>query len=86
MKPGGLLIGAIGADLGMTPDRADDLGIRWEVVSVRPSTADLTELVKLVDAGRLTVHVDQTVPLAEAAKAHELLADGHVTGKLVLVP
>lgn len=86
LKPGGLLIGAIGADLGMTPDRADDLGIRWEVVSVRPSTADLTELVKLVDAGRLTVHVDQTVPLAEAAKAHELLADGHVTGKLVLVP
>jgi len=81
-----VLIGAIGAQLGMTPERADELGIRWEVVSVRPSPADLAQLVKLVDAGQLRVHVDQTVPLAEATKAHELLADGHVTGKLVLVP
>lgn len=86
LKPGGLLIGAIGVDLGMTPERAAEPGIRWKVVSVRPSAADLARLVELADAGHLTVHVEQTVPLAEAATAHELLADGHITGKLVLVP
>jgi len=86
LKSGGLLIGAVGTYLGITPQRAAELGIRYAVVSVRPSAPDLRELVKLVDAGQLTVHVEQAVPLDEAAKAHELIEDGHVTGKVVLVP
>jgi NADPH:quinone reductase len=41
-------------------------------------------LVEAVAAGTLQVIVDRTFPLAEAAEAHRLLADGHVTGKLIL--
>jgi len=37
-------------------------------------------------SGSLTVQVEHVVPLDEAAKAHELAEDGHVTGKIVLVP
>lgn len=39
-----------------------------------------------MDEGRLRVHVSRTFPLAEAAAAHRLIGEGHVTGKLVLLP
>jgi NADPH:quinone reductase-like Zn-dependent oxidoreductase len=83
---GGLLIGAIGNDLGFTAERAAERRVRFEVVSVRPSSADLLELVALVENGQLRVLVDEAVPLADVAKAHELVAAGHATGKVVLVP
>ncbi|WBC17292.1 NADP-dependent oxidoreductase [Micromonospora sp. WMMA1998] len=51
---------------------------------VKPSAADLAVLAGLVDAGRLTVHVARTLPLAEAAEAHRLVEAGHVRGKVVL--
>lgn len=53
-------------------------------VFVKPSTVDLTVLADLVDAGRLTVHVAQTFPLARAADAQRLVQEGHVRGKVVL--
>lgn len=51
---------------------------------VRPDGAQLEEIGRLVDAGRVRPHVQQVFPLAEAAAAHALLEDGHVRGKLVL--
>ena len=41
-------------------------------------------LAGLVDAGRLTVDVERTFPLAQAADAHRLVEAGHVRGKVVL--
>ncbi|MFJ6198874.1 zinc-binding dehydrogenase [Micromonospora sp. NPDC092111] len=46
----------------------------------------LAELAALVDAGRLTPEVADTLPLEEVARAHERLAAGGVRGRLVLVP
>jgi NADPH:quinone reductase len=39
---------------------------------------------RLADAGRLQVHVAETLPLAQARRAHELVETGHTTGKVVL--
>src|SRR5947209_2766277 len=39
-----------------------------------------------VERGDLKVRIEQVLPLAEAAKAHELLASRKTTGKLLLVP
>ena len=39
-----------------------------------------------VERGDLKVKIEQVLPLAEAAKAHELLASRKTTGKLLLVP
>ncbi|WP_440070652.1 NADP-dependent oxidoreductase [Streptosporangium sp. OZ121] len=86
LKPGGLLVGALGGDLGITRERAAELGVRLAVVSVRPSAADLSRLTALAESGRLRVHLDQVLPLAEAAKAHELLSTRRTTGKIVLTP
>lgn len=44
----------------------------------------LTECAELVDAGQLKIHVSEVFQLADAAKAHQLLETGSMTGKLVL--
>ncbi|MFK8907364.1 NADP-dependent oxidoreductase [Streptomyces sp. YS-3] len=51
---------------------------------VRPDSEDLTELARLADAGKLSVHVEKTFPLAEAADAWRLNQEGRTRGKIVL--
>jgi NADPH2:quinone reductase len=43
-------------------------------------------VLELVRQGKLDVKIEAEIPLAQAAKAHELLASRKTTGKLVLVP
>ncbi|GAB3676384.1 NADP-dependent oxidoreductase [Actinocorallia lasiicapitis] len=83
LRPGGLLLGFVGYDLGFSPERAAELGIRFEVVSVRPSAHDLRALTGTPGVRPV---VQAEVPLADAARAHELIASGRTTGKIVLVP
>ncbi len=51
---------------------------------VRPQPEDLAHLSALVDQGALTVEVQETFELADAATALRRSQDGHVRGKLVL--
>lgn len=44
----------------------------------------LRRCAKLIDHGDLRIHVSRTFPLEQAREAHELIEEGHVTGKLVL--
>ncbi len=44
----------------------------------------LEECARLIDEGRLHVHVSETFPLEQAAAAHRRIEAGGVTGKLVL--
>jgi NADPH:quinone reductase-like Zn-dependent oxidoreductase len=37
-----------------------------------------------VDAGQLRIEVQETLPLAAAAKAHAVIEAGHARGKVVL--
>jgi NADPH2:quinone reductase len=46
--------------------------------------AILEECAELMTAGKLTVHVDAVLPLAEAAQAQQRVEQGQTTGKLVL--
>lgn len=85
LAPDGLLISAVLHDIGITAERAAQLGVRLGEVSVRPSAHDLSELVALIRSGRLNVHVNHAVALADVATAHELSASGHTTGKIVLL-
>jgi NADPH2:quinone reductase len=39
-----------------------------------------------INEGRLQIHVGGSFPLEQAAEVHRLIGEGHVTGKLVLVP
>ncbi|MCQ4079304.1 NADP-dependent oxidoreductase [Streptomyces sp. RB6PN25] len=53
-------------------------------VWVRPDSADLAELARLADAGKLGVHVERALPLADAAEAFRLSMAGRTRGKIVL--
>ncbi|MDX2291016.1 MULTISPECIES: zinc-binding dehydrogenase [Streptomyces] len=41
-------------------------------------------IATLIDAGRIRPHVSATLPLEDAAKAHELVGSGRTRGKVVL--
>ena len=51
---------------------------------VRPDAAGLTALGDLADAGKLDVHLDRALPLAEAGEAWRLSQEGRTRGKVVL--
>lgn len=44
----------------------------------------LQQCARLIDEGRLKIHLSKIFPLAEAAEAHRLLETGSVTGKIAL--
>ena len=59
-----------------------DLGGRY--VFVRPEQHDLEELGRMADAGQLRVPVAKAFPLEQVPGAQELVAGGHVRGKVVV--
>ncbi|MGY1985409.1 NADP-dependent oxidoreductase [Blastococcus sp. SYSU DS0669] len=59
-------------------------GMGGRYVFVRPERHDLEELARMADAGQLRVAVAKAFPLAQTAQAHELVAGGHVRGKVVV--
>jgi NADPH:quinone reductase-like Zn-dependent oxidoreductase len=65
----------------------NDAAMRRITVSgtqVRSNGPQLAELGRMLDAGMLRVAIDSTFPLAEARRAHERAARGHIQGKIVL--
>jgi len=53
-------------------EEATARGVRAHHVSVRTEQSQLQEIVGLVNAGHVKVHVDATFPLTEVRQAHEL--------------
>lgn len=83
IKPGGALfpVNPLGFAGG---DEAKERNITVSAAQVRSSGAQLAELVPLLDDGSIRVVIDSTYPLADARKAHERAASGHIQGKIVL--
>ncbi|AFY30776.1 zinc-dependent alcohol dehydrogenase family protein [Calothrix sp. PCC 7507] len=69
----------IGLELMLTPM---SLGI---TESLQHHAEILTQSAAWIDEGKLKIHVSHQFPLAEAAKAHQLLETGSITGKIVLL-
>jgi NADPH:quinone reductase-like Zn-dependent oxidoreductase len=84
LSPGGLIIPVPGGVDQATAAAAAERGVRTSPILVEPDHAGLQSLVDLVVAGKLRVVVEQTFPLADAGKAHEIGEGGRVVGKLVL--
>jgi NADPH:quinone reductase len=76
--------GAFAAFVGTGP--VPVRGIRVIPVNIHADGAALAGLSGLAAAGKLTLRVAGTYPLADAARAHERLQAGGVRGRLVLVP
>lgn len=65
-------------------DEAARLGLTVSSTQVRSSGAQLAGLGRLLDAGTVAAAIDSSFPLAEAQRAHERAARGHLRGKIVL--
>ncbi|WP_212985388.1 NADP-dependent oxidoreductase [Paenibacillus cineris] len=65
-------------------EEAAKLGVTVSMTQVRSNGPQLAELGRLLDAGTVRVAIDSTFPLADARKAHERAAGGHIQGKIVL--
>src|SRR3984893_6163710 len=65
-------------------EKAEELGVRASFVAGHPSGAQLAEIAKMIDSGKLAPIIDRILPLSEARRAHELSQSGHVRGKIVL--
>ena len=50
------------------------------------SKSELLEAMKFIESGKLRAVIDQTLPLQEAKRAHELMQNRLQFGKLVLIP
>jgi len=81
LKKGGILISILGP---ASEEEARAHGVRQAGVMVQANGAQLAEIARLVDAGKLKVYLDAVLPLNEVAKAHEMNATGHTRGKIVL--
>ncbi|MBW8484309.1 NADP-dependent oxidoreductase [Actinomadura parmotrematis] len=80
LRPGGTLVWIVLS----RPFDGDATGFRTERVLVEPDHAALSAIAGLAAEGRLRAAIDGVLPLADAARAHELGETGRVRGKLVL--
>jgi len=82
LRPGGTLV-TIKAGAQLPGDRDD---IRNVLFVQESSRAQLTELARLVDEGRLRPQVGAVYPLEQAAEAYSAKAAGGIPGRIVLQP
>jgi NADPH:quinone reductase-like Zn-dependent oxidoreductase len=82
LRPGGTLV-TIKAAAQLPGDRDD---IRNVLFVQESSRAQLAELARLVDEGRLRPQVGAVYPLAQAAEAYSAKAAGGIPGRIVLQP
>ncbi len=82
-------------DLGVEPSRIDTIvrfdavgryGVKAEGSAAGASASVLAELAGLVAAGQLEIPVTATFPLTQVQDAYRRLAQGHLLGKIVLLP
>jgi NADPH:quinone reductase-like Zn-dependent oxidoreductase len=82
-------------ELGVEPSRIDTIanfqavaryGVKAEGNTAGSSASILAELTALIAAGELEVPIAATFPLDRVQDAYRRLAEGHVLGKIVLVP
>lgn len=81
LKKGGILVSILGAP---PVEEAAAHGVRTAGFLVAPNPAELAKIAELVDSGQVKPVIEAVFPLEQAGKAHELIATGHVRGKVVL--
>jgi NADPH:quinone reductase-like Zn-dependent oxidoreductase len=81
LKRGGRLV-----SVANPPDEkiAERHGVTPLFCFVQPNAAQLTELAKLIDDGKIKVVIDSVFELKDIAKAHEKSEGGRARGKIVL--
>ncbi len=81
IKPGGTLVSIV---FGRPSAEQTAAGVNVQGMLVQPNAAQLVQIARLIDAGKVHNTVDTVLPLANARKAHELSETHRTRGKIVL--
>lgn len=81
LKEGGRLVSVIEMP---NAEKAARIGVKPLYVFVTPNGAQLEEISRLIEAGKVRPLAIDELPLEEVAQAHLRSEEGHVRGKLVL--
>ncbi len=81
LKNGGRLITTVAPEY---KDLAKEKNIHLENFMAQSDPEDLEQIAALIDEGKIKPFVEKIMPLKDAAKAHELMENGSVQGKIVL--
>jgi NADPH:quinone reductase-like Zn-dependent oxidoreductase len=81
LKPGGRLVAT---SQPPSQEQAAQHKIEATMMNMQPTTRNLAELAKLLDAGTIKAVVSKVYPLARAADAWREILKGHMRGKIVL--
>jgi NADPH:quinone reductase-like Zn-dependent oxidoreductase len=84
LRRGGLLVTIVDRTDTELRAAAVEAGRRFAGVTVEPDHVGLEALTALVEEGKLRPYVEHSLPLDEAAKAHQLIESGRTQGKIVL--
>ncbi|MEY9931691.1 NADPH:quinone reductase-like Zn-dependent oxidoreductase [Catenulispora sp. GP43] len=84
LRPGGLLVTIVDRMDAELRAATIDAGRRFAGLTVEPDHVGLEALAALVEEGKLRPYVEHSLPLDDAAKAHELIESGRTQGKIVL--
>lgn len=81
LKKGGFLVTS-----AQTPseEKAKEFGVEAAFVFCKPNAGQLAEINRLIEEGKLKIHIETVLPLAEVKKAHQLSQSGRTRGKIVL--
>src|SRR5438445_8587652 len=81
LKRGGVLVSLVQQP---SEEKAKELGVRAALIGAQPNGAQLAEIAKIIDSGKLAPVIDRILPFSEARRAHELSQSGHTHGKIAL--
>jgi NADPH:quinone reductase-like Zn-dependent oxidoreductase len=81
LKKGGVLVSLVQPP---SEEKAKELGLRATMLGAQPNGAQLAEIAKIIDSGKLAPVINRILPLIEARRAHQLSQSGHARGKIVL--
>lgn len=81
LKKGGFLVTS-----AQTPsaEKAKEFGVEAAFVFCKPNAGQLAEINRLIEEGKLKIHIETILPLTEVKKAHQLSVMGRTRGKIVL--
>jgi NADPH:quinone reductase-like Zn-dependent oxidoreductase len=82
LKAGGVIIPVFPGSYTDASAAEKSISIKW--YQVYANAAHLNSIGHLIDSGKLRIFIDAVIPLAYAAKAHELSESRRVSGKIVL--
>jgi NADPH:quinone reductase-like Zn-dependent oxidoreductase len=81
LKQGGFLVSSAGTP---SVEKAQEFGVASAFVFCKPNAPQLAEINRLMGEGKLKVHIETILPIAEVKKAHQLSQSGRTRGKIVL--